>query len=96
MSHQIETTDLSYAALLLTVGGEIDHIQDCGRYSKVTIAVPDGALARLQDKTLRLARLAERGESVAELQIIYEQSMLSSLSDAYYQLKRRIARRRDK
>lgn len=96
MSHQIETTDLSYAALLLTVGGEIDHIQDCGRYSKVIIAIPEGALARLQDKTLRLARLAERGESVAELQIIYEQSMLSSLSDAYYQLKRRIARRRAK
>lgn len=96
MSQQITTTDLNYAALLVTLGAEIDAIQDCGRYAKLHITVPDSAQERARDKTQRLQRLFERCESTAELQVAYEGSMLSAISEAYYQIKRRVAKERHK
>jgi hypothetical protein len=90
------TTDLNYAALLIVLGAEVDGVNDCGRYAKITLSIPDSALQRANDKTQRLARLVERCESVDELAVAYEQSMLAAVSDAYYQLKRRVAKARQK
>ena len=86
------TTDLMYAAYLLSLGGTEDCIEDCGRYSKAHVRVPDYALAANKDRAARLLRLSERADMINELPVIYEQSMIKDISMHYYQLKQRIVR----
>lgn len=86
------TTDLMYAAYLLSLGGTVDCVEDCGRYSKVHVRVPDYALAANKDRAARLLRLSERADMINELPVIYEQSMIKDISMHYYQLKQRIVR----
>jgi hypothetical protein len=91
---QIQTTDLNYAALLVCLGAEVDRVEHCGRYAKLHLSVPDSAIARARDKAERTQRLFDRCESVQELNVVYEQSMLFSVAEAYYNLKRRVSRER--
>lgn len=90
----IETTDLNYAALLICLGAELDRVEHCGRYAKLYLSVPSSALDRAKDKSERTQRVFVRCESVAELRVAYEESMLFAVADAYYNLKRRVARER--
>ena len=88
----ISTTDLMYAAYLLSLGATVEHTEKCGKYTKIYIKVPNYALQQNTDKTSRLARISDRAESTEELAIIYDQSILQDISTNYYALKRRIAR----
>lgn len=92
---QIQTTDLNYAALLVCFGAEVDRVELCGRYAKIHLSVHDGALGRAQDKLQRAQRLFERCESLQEMSVAYEQSVLHDVSNIYYSLKRRVARERE-
>ena len=92
----ITTTDLMYASFLLAIGGNIVDKENCGRYTKLTIEIPKYALEQAKDKTGRLDRLAKRSESTQELQFIFNQSLLGDISTKYFNLKRTLARERNK
>tara|TARA_Y100000592_G_scaffold99254_2_gene174616 strand:+ start:7433 stop:7717 length:285 start_codon:yes stop_codon:yes gene_type:complete len=92
----ITTTDLMYASFLLAIGGNITTKENCGRYTKLTIEMPNYALEQAKDKTGRLDRLAKRSESSQELQFIFSQSLLGDISTKYFKLKRSLARERSK
>lgn len=89
-----DTTDLMYAAYLVAIGATVDEIIPCGRYYKLSITLPEYCGQQAVHKTSRLARLADRAESSAELPMIYEHSMLKEISDHYFSLKKKIARLR--
>ena len=89
-----DTTDLMYAAYLISVGATVDEIVPCGRYYKLVITLPDYCGEQAKHKTSRLARLADRSESPEELPMIYDHSILKEMSDHYYSLKKKIARLR--
>jgi len=88
------TTDMMYAALLVTLGAELEELVDCGRYTKLRLAVPDSVLERARAKAERLGRLFERCEDTQELSVAFEQSLLHDVSIAYYRIKRRVAKER--
>lgn len=89
---EIKTTDLMYAAFLVTLGGQVIHYENCGRYTKLTVQVPDYSIRVGKDKSDRLHRLFNRAESSKELPIIYEQCLIKSISDAYFNIKKSIIR----
>lgn len=91
----LDTTDLMYAAYLIAIGAAIDRTEECGRYTKVFLTVPEYSLSQNQDKCERLQRLAVRAEDAQELPLIYEQSLLKEVATHYFSLKKRIARFRD-
>lgn len=91
----LDTTDLMYAAFLLSIGAAIDRTEACGRYTKVYLTVPEYSLVQNSDKCGRLERLAVRAEDVQELPLIYEQSLIKEVATHYFSLKKRIARFRD-
>lgn len=89
-----DTTDLMYAAYLISVGATVDEIVPCGRYYKLVITLPAYCGDQAKHKASRLARLADRAESSEEMPMIYEHSLLKEMSDHYYSLKKKIARLR--
>jgi hypothetical protein len=86
------TTDLMYAAFLIVLGCTIDEIENTGRYSKIHIFVPERATELLQQKAGRLVRLAERADTLAEIGVVYDMSMMKDIADQYFLLKKKIAR----
>ena len=88
----IRTTDLLYAAFLLSIGAELDKIEDCGRYSSVVLTLPDSSMQNAKNKTARLNRICDRSETTEELEYIYSHSLLSDVSMHYYKLKKQIMR----
>jgi hypothetical protein len=89
-----ETTDLMYAAYLISLGATVEHTEPCGRYTKLYVKVPKYSLTQNADKSARLDRLSKRAEHVEELSHIYEQSIMSDVAMHYYALKKRIARQK--
>lgn len=89
---EIETTDLMYAAFLVALGGEIIKHVNCGRYTKLTVLNPNYSLQIGKDKSDRFRRLFNRAEDLNELPIIYEQSMIKNIADAYFNIKKSIVR----
>lgn len=94
--NDVWTTDMMYAALLMTFGAELEELVDCGRYTKLRLSVPESALLRAKEKAERLSRLFERCENIAELEVAFEQSLVHDTSLAYYRIKRRVAKERSK
>lgn len=86
------TTDLMYAAFLVTLGGTIEEIESAGRYNKVHIYIPERVIQTLQGKTGRLERLAARAEDISEVNLVYDMSMLKDVADQYFILKKKLAR----
>ena len=79
----IWTTDMMYAALLITLGAELEELKDCGRYTNLRLSVPESALERARAKSERMSRVFERCESPAELGVAFEQTLLHDVSLAY-------------
>lgn len=88
------TTDMMYAALLVTLGADLEELVDCGRYTKLRLVVPDSALEQARIKAERLSRLFGRCENTEELSVAFEQSLVHDVSIAYYRIKRRVAKER--
>lgn len=86
------TTDLMYAAFLIVLGCTIEEIERLGRYSKIHLHVPDRASEVLKAKAGRFDRLAERTDSLDEISVVYDMSMIKDISDQYFLLKKKIAR----
>ena len=86
------TTDLMYAAFLIVLGCTIEEIEQLGRYSKIHLHVPDRASEVLKSKAGRLDRLAERTDSLEEISVVYDMSIIKDISDQYFLLKKKIAR----
>lgn len=92
--HTQTTTDLIYAAFLMCLGAEIEAIEDCGRFSKIKLAIPHSCLGKLTDKAERLHKVASRAENEEELEFIFSRSILNDVSLHYFSLKRRVASKR--
>ena len=86
------TTDLLYAAFLLTLGAELDCLENSGRYTTVVLNVPKATIESAKSRASRLSRICERTETEQELEYIYSHSLLSDISMHYYKLKKQIAR----
>ena len=92
---EITTTDLMYAAFLVCTGAQIVKFENCGRYTKLVLQVPNYSLKQGNDKSDRLCRLFSRAECLTELPVIYEQSVIKNIADTYYNIKKSIARSRN-
>ena len=92
MTNTVQTTDLLYAAFLLSIGAEVESIKNSGRYSTVTICTSPSILDSARSRSSRLHRICDRTETADELEYIYSHSLLNDISMHYYKLKKQIAR----
>lgn len=90
----LRTTNLLFAAVLLTNGAEVISINTGARFSEIILDTSLLSRDQLAGKFLKLSIAIKHPEENPDLQNIFNSSILGDIEDKYLRLKRAVVEKR--